>query len=250
MGEDLDAKAAALEDILSWRDMYRMEMGCQIVHDSIHARPGWTQEYVLRSGGERVGYGSVAVAGPWAGQPTLYEFYVVPQHRTHVFDLFRALLDASGVPRIEVQSNDTVATSMLHTFAKDVTSESILFQDERTTSRVPTGATFREPQAAEAPDVPSEQLLWHGVVEAEGQIAATGGILFHYNPPYGDIFMEVAESFRGRGLGAFIVQELKRVCYARGRIPGARCNPGNVASRRTLQRAGFVPCGHLLSGRV
>ncbi len=149
-----------------------------------------------------------------------------------------------------MQSNDSVATIMLHTFAKDVTSESILFHDALTTSRVPTGATFREPEAAEAPYVPTEQLPWHGVVEAEGQIAATGGILFHYNPPYGDIFMEVAESFRGRGLGAFIVQELKRVCYAGGRIPGARCNPSNVASRRTLQRAGFVPCGHMLSGRV
>ena len=112
MGEDLDAKAAALEDILSWRDMYRQEMSCQIVHDSIHARPGWTQEYVLRTGGERVGYGSVAVGGPWAGQPTLYEFYIVPKHRLQVFDLFRGLLDASGVTRIEVQSNDTVATSM------------------------------------------------------------------------------------------------------------------------------------------
>jgi hypothetical protein len=26
------------------------------------------------------------------------------------------------------------------------------------------------------------------------------------------------------------------------------CNIGNVASRRTLQKAGFVPCGNLLAG--
>src|SRR3546814_16045769 len=39
----------SVEDILRWRDLYRQEMNCQIVHDSIHARPGWTETFVLRS---------------------------------------------------------------------------------------------------------------------------------------------------------------------------------------------------------
>ena len=29
-----------------------------------------------------------------------------------------------------------------------------------------------------------------------------------------------------------------------------RCHPGNAASWRTLQKAGLVPCGHLLKGSV
>jgi RimJ/RimL family protein N-acetyltransferase len=62
--------------------------------------------------------------------------------------------------------------------------------------------------------------------------------------------MEVTEPFRRRGLGSFLVQELKRVCYEGGHVPGARCNPDNVASRRTLQKAGFVPYGHILKGSV
>jgi RimJ/RimL family protein N-acetyltransferase len=96
----------------------------------------------------------------------------------------------------------------------------------------------------------AEDRRWRGVVEVDGQVAATGGVLFHYNPPYGDIHMETAEAFRRRGLGAFLVQELKRVCYERGRVPGARCNIDNVASVHTLQKAGFVPCGHILTGEV
>jgi hypothetical protein len=60
--------------------------------------------------------------------------------------------------------------------------------------------------------------------------------------------MKVAEPFRQRSLGSLLVQELKRVCYEGGSIPGARCNPANVASRKTLQRAGFVPFGHILDG--
>jgi len=246
----ISAKATNLGDILRWRDMYRAEMSCQIVHDSIHERLGWTAEYMLVAAGTAVGYGSVAVGGPWKGTPTAYEFYVEPEQRLHLFELFREFLSASGALQIEVQSNDVLATTMLHTFAGPVTSESVLFHDKVGTSHHPAGAVFREPTANEAPDVPGDQLRWHGVVEVEGQVAARGGILFHYNRPYGDIYMETNEPFRRRGLGSFIVQELKRVCYAGGHLPSARCNPDNIASRRTLQRAGFVPCGHILKGSV
>ena len=62
--------------------------------------------------------------------------------------------------------------------------------------------------------------------------------------------MDVAEPFRRRGFGSFLVQELKRVCYEGGHVPAARCGVDNVASRRTLQKAGFVPCGHILQGPV
>jgi GNAT superfamily N-acetyltransferase len=245
---EIRAEAVDLDEIRSWRDTYRREMGCQIIHDSIHTRHGWTREFVLSAERVVVGYGSVAVAGPWAVEPTVYEFFVTPPHRSRAIELFRALLDASGAGFIEVQSNDLLATAMLHACARDVTECSILFHDNLTTSHAPLGAMFREPSAEEAPDIPEEHLRWNGVVEIDGRIAATGGILFHYNPPYGDIHMEVSKPFRRRGLGAFIVQELKRVCYSGGHIPSARCNPANVASHRTLQKAGFVPCGHMLRG--
>ncbi len=247
---ELVAKAAAVEDVHPWRDLYRLEMGCQIIHDSIHCRPGWTQEYFLFAGDAKVGYGSIAIAGPWKDKPTVYEFYVAPQFRLRLFDLFSALLTASGAAAIETQSNDVLLTGMLHTFAPTVMSESILFQDKFTTTLAPVGTVFRSATAADSLDVSPDQLKWHGVVEVESKVAATGGILFHYNRPYGDIYMEVAEPFRRRGLGSFLVQELKRLCYAGGNVPAARCNPGNLASRRTLQKAGFVPCGHILTGSV
>jgi len=240
----------SLARIRHWREMYRAEMSCQIIHDSIHERPGWTEEHVVSVAGTAVGYGSVAVAGPWQGTPTAYEFYVVPEHRLQLFDLFRVFLQESGAVSIEVQSNDVLATTMLHTFAENATSEAVLFHDRVTTSHHPAGATFRQPTAREAPDVPRDQLRWQGLVEVDGQVAARGGVLFHYNRPYGDIYMDTTESFRRRGLGTFLVQELKRLCYEGGHVPAARCNPGNIASRRTLQRAGFVPCGHILKGAV
>jgi GNAT superfamily N-acetyltransferase len=246
----ISATETNLEIIRRWRDMYRLEMACQIIHDSIHERPGWSREYLLSVVGTPVGYASVAAGGPWTDQPAAYEFYVVPNQRAYLFDLFRTFLIASRTDYIEVQSNDSLATVMLHTFAREATSESILFQDRLLTSHKPAGAIFRAPTAAEATDVPGEYRRWRGVIEVDGQVAATGGILFHYNRPYGDIYMEVAEPYRRRGLGTFLVQELKRVCYEGGHVPAARCNVDNVASQRTLQKAGFVPCGHILKGSV
>jgi GNAT superfamily N-acetyltransferase len=249
---ELSVKAASVEEILPWRDRYRLEMSCQIIHDSIHSRPGWTQEYSLFADGVTVGYGSIAVGGPWKGKPTVYEWYVVPQHRSRMFDLFSALLTVGGAGAIETQSNDPLLTVMLHAFVQNVASESILFHDKLTTTHSPTGAVVRRATPDDAAPMRSHELdseaRW--VVEAEGKVAGAGDILFHYNRPYGDIYMKVAEPFRRRGLGSYLVQELKRICYEGGNVPAARCNTQNIASRKALQKAGFVPCGHILVGSV
>ena len=68
-------------------------MNCQIIHDSIHTRPGWTHEYLLFAGEATVGYGSIAVGGPWKGKPTVYEWYVAPRYRTRMFDLHATFSD-------------------------------------------------------------------------------------------------------------------------------------------------------------
>ena len=141
---------------------------------------------------------------------------------------------------------------MLHTFTHNVASESILFHDKLTTALSPPGAIFRRATSDDAAQILSHDLdsgaKW--VLGFEGTIAAAGDILFHYNRPYGDIYMKVAEPFQRRGLGAYLVQELKGICYEGGNVPAARCNPKNLASRKTLQKAGFVPCGHILTGSV
>ena len=88
------------------------------------------------------------------------------------------------------------------------------------------------------------------MIEVAGEAVATGGALHHYNPPYADLFMEVSEAHRRHGHGSYLVQELKRICYESGNKPAARCDASNVASRQTLQKAGFLPCARLLVGDV
>jgi GNAT superfamily N-acetyltransferase len=249
------AHEVPLQTILPWRDRYSQEMNCQVIHDSIHSRNGWTREFALRLGEMMVGYGSLAIAGPWNDRPTIYEFHVAPPWRNRVFDLFEALLAASDAVAIETQSNDRQLTVMLHAYAQNVFSESILFEDRAVTHLPPPdGVSFRAATPDDAAQIAAQKLdsgATRLLVEiASGIVVATGGALFHYNRPFGDIYMAVAESHRRRGLGSYIVQEIKRTCYEDGHVPAARCNVTNAASRRTLQRAGFEPCGHILVGTL
>ena len=46
--------------------------------------------------------------------------------------------------------------------------------------------------------------------------------------------MEVGEPFRRRGLGSFLVLELKRACYELGAVPCARCSPDNGCDKHSF----------------
>ena len=92
---------------------------------------------------------------------------------------------------------------MLHTFCQNVRAEAILFEDRFEKRLVPEGSGFRSTGAGDAELLKlldlDETAGW--VVMWNGGIAGVGGVLYHYNRPYGDIYMKTAEPFRGRGLG-------------------------------------------------
>jgi GNAT superfamily N-acetyltransferase len=243
-----DVTQVASDEVRQLRDLRRHDLHCQIFLDSWHER-GWTDSYLLRLDGRIVGYGLV---GGVRADPkdTVTEFYVLPIHRGAALPLFRRFLDVSGAPKFEVQTNDPLLTLMVYDCAAVIESPVILFHDAITTSLTAPGAVFRKVTGEDRGRI-SEQKLepdaeW--MLEAEGMPAATGGILFHYNVPYGDIYMAVADSQRRRGYGSYFVQELKRACYEMGRVPAARCNATNPASRSTLQKAGLLPCARVLVG--
>lgn len=246
----IDVAQVPLAAILGLREEYRREMDCQIVHDSWHAR-GFTDSYLFRVEGQIVGYGSVGGA-PGEPQDTIKEFFVLPRSRGAALPLFRQLVATSGARSIEAQTNDVLLSLMLYDCAVDLVSEAILFADAVTTTYPPPGVTFRQVSDAERASVfpHTVEPVGEWGLACHHEIAATGGILCHYNPPYGDIYMEVANPYRRRGFGSYLVQELKRVCYEMGHIPAARCRQGNHASRLTLQRAGMFPCARIVHGRI
>jgi GNAT superfamily N-acetyltransferase len=248
----IEVRKTTLPEIQGLRDIYRHEMPRQIMCDSLHVRPGWTQPYILTIDGAPVGHGAVTFGGPWKDNPTIFEFFVVPPQRRRLFDLFAAFVDAAGTRRVETQTNGTLLAVLAQSFCDHLTAEAILFEDRFTTALEAPGFQFRRSTPDDAMAIAAAKLdegaEW--VLDQEGQIVATGGLLYHYNRPYGDIYMAVGETHRRRGLGAYLVQELKRVCYEGGSVPAARCGVDNVPSRATLQKAGLVPCGTRVFGTL
>lgn len=237
-------KASHLE-VATLREEFRREANFQIIGDSL-IRRGLAQAYVVSWRDEVAGYGAKRTHDD-SGEVT--EFFVRKAFRPYAHPLFEAFLRASEAKRIVMQTNWTLGLTMLYDFADEIIQEAILFDDAGKTDLVVAGATFR-------PRLPSDRLQnshepegdW--VLDMDGSVVANGGYLSHYNPPFVDLYMEVLPAERRKGYGSLLIQEIKRIAIEEGKRPSARCNPDNVGSRRTLERAGFLPCGRLLSGRV
>ena len=132
---------------------------------------------------------------------------------------------------------------MLYDCASEITSDTVVFDDALTTSLAVPGAIFREVAEAD-----KERIFEHKVepvgewlLVVDGGIVATGGIATHYNPPYGDLFMEVDEPHRRRGYGSYLIQELKRVPTRRARSRRhAATSRTQHPERRCRRRACFL----------
>jgi GNAT superfamily N-acetyltransferase len=228
------------------RELHRQAMNCQITHDSFPGR-GFSDPYLLRVDGCIAGYCLVANR---YDPDTVDEFYLIPSYHAAALPLFRQLLEVSHATKIRAQSNDRLMLLMLYDCAQNITSDTVLFEDRFTTHLSCPAGVVRKATEADRGRL-EEQKLDTGadwLIEIDGLPVATGGLLFHYNPPYGDLYMAVAEPYRRRGFGSYMIQELKRFAYEIGKIPAARCNVTNTASRKTLQKAGMLPCGRLLVG--
>jgi GNAT superfamily N-acetyltransferase len=248
---DIRVRPVEVGEILPWRELHRGEMRCQIVHDSLHER-GLTEPYLVEIRGVAAGYGTVVGFGD-EPKETIDELYLAPEHRGLARHVFSALIEASGATRVQAQTNDPQLLTMLFDRGRAVVRDRLLFEDGTTTALSVAGARLRPLEPSdEARTLNGKPLKEAGtqILEVGGAVVAAGGVLFHYNPPYGDLYMEVAEDRRRRGYGSFLVQELKRICREMGKLPAARCGVDNVASRATLEKAGMHPCGAILTATV
>lgn len=231
-------------EVAPWRERFRAGAGCQIVRDSI-LRRGLAVPFSLEVDGVVAGYGGVWVEHH---PGRVMEFHLAPAHRHRGPSILAALVREAGATALEAQTNLPEMEALLSTFAPDPVTEKLLFaapaEPAASACPRPAGAIFRERQEG---DVGPEG-EW--VVVQEGAVVAAGGVLTHYNPPWGDLYMEVVPEARGRGVGSWLVQELGRICREAGGRPAARCDPSNEASRRTLLRGGLHPCGELRAGPV
>jgi hypothetical protein len=245
---ELRAVRTSLKEIQSLRLLYLQEINAQVRYNACHER-GWTDSYLIAANGLPVGYGSVK-GQEIKGRDTIFECYIIPPFRSMANELFEALLRESEVRFIECQTNDPIMPALSYMFACNIQSPVILFKEGGVTRYSLPGVIFRPRQDGDILFEHHHEPEGDYVLEVDGKIAASGGFLTHYNLPFADIYMEVTDGFKRRGLGSYIVQQVKRECYLSGRVPAARCNMENVASKATLSKAGLAIAGYMLMGEV
>lgn len=245
---ELKAARTSLKDIQPFRVLYLQEANAQIRYNACHER-GWTDSYLLTVNNLPVGYGSVK-GQEIKGRDTVFEYYVIPSFRSIANELFAELLRASEVQYVECQSNDPVLPALLYAFARNIQSPVILFKEGTVTRYTLPGVIFRPRQDTDILFDHHSEPEGDYVLEVDGKIVGTGGFMLHYNVPFADIYMEVTESFRRKGYGSYMVQQIKRECYLAGRVPAARCNMENTASKATMLKAVLAIAGYMLIGEV
>jgi GNAT superfamily N-acetyltransferase len=198
----------------------------------------------------KVGYGSIKGKENINDRDTVFEFFVIPPFRKNAPGVFSELITTSGATYIECQSNDFLLSSMLYEFSQNINSDVVLFKDAMVTEYFMPNVIFREKKENDAIFKHKFEPPGEYIFELNNEIVATGGFLLHYNMPFADLYMEVREDYRRRGIGSFLIQELKKACYLKGRVPAARTGIQNMASRATLIKAGLSVAGFMLAGNI
>ena len=234
-----------LKEILPFRALFLQESNFQIRYNACHER-GWSDSYLLSCDGLAIGYGSIKGKVELKDRDAVFEWYVMPPYRRRSSLIFPQLLSASGAAYVECQSNDLLLSSLLFEFSANINADYALFKDHSLTELSIPEVVFRHRRNGDPDDVGGGDYL----LLLRGEIVATGGFLLHYNKPFADLYMEVHKDHRRQGFGSFIVQEVKKECYLAGRVPAARSQVVNKASKSTLVKAGLRVAGFMLTGSV
>lgn len=88
----------------------------------------------------------------------------------------------------------------------------ILFEEDRVTNVSVSDIVFRSKEEYERSFGKKVEDGSGYVLKQGREVVGSGDFLLHYNKPFADLYTEVAESHRNKGLGVFLIQELKKVC--------------------------------------
>jgi len=191
----------------------------------------------------------------------LLQFYVSDNHIRESQEIFQFLISNNYFKKAYVTTRDTLTLALCLEFQKKVSLEAYLFQDNERVKIELEG--FEDICFRRATESDMEKIndvcgdFWGNLEEVKKRYSEPNNELFvlysdkvllgvscveskYCSPGSANIGMFVNEDFRRRQLGSYIVTKLKEHCYSNDLIPIAACYHANDASKRTLEKAGFV----------
>lgn len=256
MGEYRFPPLAALADVASLRSA-RLETLTALPEYFVEDQVRRSTVYGIEHDGT-VGY-VTALDG------TLTELFVLPAHRTHTDTILDQAAGALDLRHAWAATFDPVALAACTSASRPFDVVGFSFRtlnpadlprpEPLPTERLATPEDIERVHEANHPEIfdnPAEipvwiQNGWVTLFEVPDGLAGLG--LCTPAGPHTlacDIGIRVCEPYQRRGLGAWIVQRLVVRARSLGLEPTAGCASDNTASRRMLERAGFVADHRLL----
>lgn len=197
----------------------------------------------------------------------LIEFYLLPYYITQKIEIFTYVLGTKNIEAIVVQSFDGLLLSCCMELNYSHSITGILFREFYDTVFKPNNA-FKKRFATTADfDILAkhEDDLYETTEELQfmlenrniilyylDNLLAGCGYLIHVRPDkqWYDIGMWTNTICRKQGVATSIISDLKHYCLSHDLTPICGCAVDNMASRKTLERNGFVSKHHLLHFKV
>lgn len=212
---------------------------------------GNSQCYIIIYNGKKAGHFFVD------SKKTLVQFYTFTEYFIHAPEIFEYIIANNIAENATVSTKETEFLSLCLDYQKNISIDCYLFTDNKNIKY--ELANFKDVsfKLAKSNDIvtikakcdPAFEGYYEDLIENNQLfVLYSGDILlgigefriFKSNEQYGDIGMIVAEEYRKKGIGAYIITQLKEHCYMNNLKPMACCNPKNIASRKTLEKSGFI----------
>ena len=186
----------------------------------------------------------------------LYEFYLIKSSLIFSQEIFKFLLDMNYIVASECKSFDYLLMSLCFDFHKKTACSAYLFRDNTDVKyslsavkdvsfRLATKEDFNSILGMSGDffynlrkSIFKEEVF---VFYSNNELIGVGSCQKIWDSMnYYDIGMVVSEKHRNKGIGTFIIIKLKEYCYNINRIPVCGCWYFNYASKKTLEKAGFI----------
>ncbi len=194
----------------------------------------------------------------------LLEFFLINEYIPLCEEIFKLIIEKLLIKKVYCKSFDFLLLKCCITFYKSIKIKGVLFRDiinKNIELPLPNiSVRLGDPQ-----DFAKILIFKKDFFECEGEIRYflenKKLILFFIeneilgcgifsrtikNRPDYDIGMVVHPKYRRKGFGAYIINYLKEYCYKNNFRPTCGCAFENIASRRTLEKAGFISKHNLL----
>lgn len=212
---------------------------------------GNSQGYAIIYEGKKAGHFFVD------SEKALVQFYILPDYFIYAPKIFEYVISSDIVESAAVSTKETEFLALCLDYQKSISTDCYLFTDSKKIRYELDGFKDVSFRLAKVNDIEAiktkcdpafegyyEDLIRNDELFVLYSVDILLGIgefrIIKSNERYGDIGMIVAEEYRKKGVGTYIITQLKEHCYRNNLKPIACCNIKNIASKNTLEKSGFI----------